>query len=169
MGVDRAQTWESFTRNQTRILAHINEADAWSASFWSASRTQEQRQIGWSDSTAISFVEDIVFEKLFYDVKYGLKIKNTAAFPIILTINTNNLPLLSKRFLSRFQASLPSEKGKRKKTRQFQSQWIMHRKREKCSRERHYSRRFPKEIRKGGANVAPRIAPRLVTNVIFRK
>lgn len=93
MRVDRAQTWESFTRNQTRILAHINEADAWSASFWSASRTQEQRQIGWSDSTAISFVEDIVFEKLFYDVKYRLKIKNTAAFPIILTINTNNLPL----------------------------------------------------------------------------
>lgn len=93
MRVDRAQTWESFTRNQTRILAHINEADAWSASFWSASRTQEQRQIGWSDSTAISFVEDIVFEKLFYNVKYRLKIKNTAAFPIILTINTNNLPL----------------------------------------------------------------------------
>lgn len=34
-----------------------------------------------------------MFEKLFYDAKYRLKIKNTAAFPIILTINTNNLPL----------------------------------------------------------------------------
>lgn len=115
MGVDRAQTWESFTRNQTRILAHINEADAWSASFWSASRTQEQRQIGWSDSTAISFVEDIVFEKLFYDVKYRLKIKNTA-FPIILTINTNNLPLAT--FEQTFPFKVSSFVAKRERKRE---------------------------------------------------
>lgn len=118
MRVDRAQTWESFTRNQTRILAHINEADAWSASFWSASRTQEQRQIGWSDSTAISFVEDIkiVFEKLFYDVKYRLKIKNTAAFPIILTINTNNLPLAT--FEQTFPFKVSSFVAKRERKRE---------------------------------------------------
>lgn len=115
MRVDRAQTWESFTRNQTRILAHINEADAWSASFWSASRTQEQRQIGWSDSTAISFVEDIVFEKLFYDVKYRLKIKNTA-FPIILTINTNNLPLAT--FEQTFPFKVSSFVAKRERKRE---------------------------------------------------
>lgn len=115
MRVDRAQTWESFTRNQTRILAHINEADAWSASFWSASRTQEQRQIGWSDSTAISFVEDIVFEKLFYDVKYRLKIKNTAAFPIILTINTNNLPLATFEQTFPFKVSSFFTKRERKR------------------------------------------------------
>lgn len=116
MGIDRAQTWESFTRNQTRILAHINEADAWSASFWSASRTQEQRQISWSDSTAISFVEDIVFEKLFYDVKYRLKIKNTAAFPIILTINTNNLPLAT--FEQTFPFKVSSFVAKRERKRE---------------------------------------------------
>lgn len=119
MRVDRAQTWESFTRNQTRILAHINEADAWSASFWSASRTQEQRQIGWSDSTAISFVEDIVFEKLFYDVKYRLKIKNTAAFPIILTINTNNLPLATfeQTFPFKVSSFVAKRERKRKKNK----------------------------------------------------
>lgn len=119
MRVDRTQTWESFTRNQTRILAHINEADAWSASFWSASRTQEQRQIGWSDSTAISFVEDIVFEKLFYDVKYRLKIKNTAAFPIILTINTNNLPLgtFEQTFPFKVSSFVAKRERKRKKNK----------------------------------------------------
>lgn len=119
MGADRAQTWESFTRNQTRILAHINEADAWSASFWSASRTQEQRQIGWSNSTAISFVEDIVFEKLFYDVKYRLKIKNTAAFPIILTINTNNLPLATfeQTFPFKVSSFVAKRERKRKKNK----------------------------------------------------
>ena len=37
----------------------------------------------------------------------------------------------------------------------FSPRWIMHGS-ERCSRERHYSRRIPKEIRKGRANAASR-------------
>lgn len=63
----------------------------------------------------ISFVEDIVFEKLFYDVKYRLKIKNTA-FPIILTINTNNLPLAT--FEQTFPFKVSSFVAKRERKRE---------------------------------------------------
>lgn len=72
--------------------------------------------------TRLLFHSMKIFEKLFYDVKYRLRI--TAAFPIVRSHNPHTqltptifyLLLLSKRFLW-FQASLPSEKGKGKKNK----------------------------------------------------